>query len=123
MDYEEAYDSACNRHPERGWPRLNWFDLWKRVVKEESVVVRGALNFGLKSFARAMHSHRLIATSWGDSAVDGLGALVGAWSCQEEATVRGVGLTSIDLMREITDYNEVDCRVMMEILGYLRAHH
>ena len=43
-----------------------------------------------------------------------------------DAEVRKRGLSSmkdIDLMVEITEYNEVDCRVMWEILAYLRAHH
>ena len=123
VNYEEAYDSARNRHPEKGWPKLRWFDLWDNVVKKEPVVVRGALNFSLKSFARAMHRHGLIDTSWGGSQVDGLGAMVGAWACRDEARERRVPLTDIDLLQEIARYNEVDCKVMMEIMGHLRRNH
>ena len=96
VNYEEAYDSARERHPDKGWSAANWFDLWAKVVREEPVVVRGALNFGLKTFARAMHSHGLIETSWGDTKVDGLGAMTGAWWCDEEAGNRGVSLIDID---------------------------
>ena len=81
VNYEEAYDSARHRHPDKGWPAVNWFDLWARVVRKEPVVVCGALNFGLKAFAKAMHSHALIQTSWGNTKVDGLGAMTGAWWC------------------------------------------
>ena len=123
VDYEEAYDSAWERHPDKGWPAVNWFDLWAKVVRKEPVVVRGALNFGLKSFARAMHSHGLIEPSWGDTKVDGLGAMMGAWWCDEEAGGRDVSLIQTELMQEIAEYNEVDCKVMMEIIGYLRTHH
>ena len=123
VNYEEAYDSARQRHPDKGWPAVNWFDLWARVVRKEPVVVRGALNFGLKSFARAMHSHGLIRTSWGDTNVDGLGAMTGAWWCDDEAARRGCTLSGVDLMREIVRYNEVDCKVMMEIVDYLRKNH
>ena len=28
-----------------------------------------------------------------------------------------------ELMQEIAAYNEVDCKVMMEIIRYLRTHH
>jgi hypothetical protein len=122
-NYEVEYNSACERHPEKDWPTLRWFDLWKEVVKEEPVVVRGLLSFGLKAFAKAMHAHGLIEKSWGDSQVDGLGAMVGAWSCATEAGEKGVTLNELPLMREIADYNEVDCKVMMEILAHLRAHH
>ena len=123
VTYEIEYNSARKRHPEKGWPSLAWFDLWDRVVKRETVVVRGALSFGLKAFAKALHGHGLIETSWGDSQVDGLGAMVGAWACDAEARERGVPMTDVGLMHEIAEYNEVDCRVMMEILTYLREHH
>ena len=32
-------------------------------------------------------------------------------------------MTELTLMREITRYNEVDCKVMMEIVRYLRERH
>ena len=123
VNYEDAYDSARHRHTDKDWPSVNWFDLWAKVVRKEPVVVRGALSFGLKSFARAMHSHGLIQTSWGDTKVDGLGAMTGAWWCEGEAQERGCTLSETELMEEIIRYNEVDCKVMMEILGYLRKSH
>jgi len=123
VNYEAEHESARQRHPEKGWPGLRWFDLLQKVVREEPVVVRGALGFGLKAVAKAMLAHGLIETSWGDSQVDGLGAMVGAWACDREARERGVPMTELPLTREIADYNEVDCKVMMEILTYLREHH
>ena len=32
-------------------------------------------------------------------------------------------MTDLPLTREIATYNEMDCKVMMEILTYLRLHH
>ena len=32
-------------------------------------------------------------------------------------------MTGLPLMDEIARYNEVDCKVMMEIVRYLRANH
>ena len=32
-------------------------------------------------------------------------------------------MLELELMQQIRDYNEVDCRAMMEIVSYLRAHH
>ena len=84
------------------------------------MTVRGALGFGLKAVANALHAHGLIVTNWADSLVDGLGAMVGAWRCDVEARKTGVSMTELALMREITRYNEVDCKVMMEIVRYLR---
>jgi hypothetical protein len=120
---ETAYRSATERHPEKHWPRPNWFDFLKKVVKEEPVVVRGAMGFGLKAVANAMHSHGLIETGWPGGVVDGLGAMLGAWRSAEEARDGECTLPEVPLMQAIRDYNEIDCKVMMEIVAYLRANH
>ena len=122
---ENAHNSARARHRERAdWPKpLGWYDFLQNVMRTEPVVVRGALGFGLKAVANAMHENGLIATNWADSPVDGLGAMVGAWRCDAEARQKGVSMTELALMREITRYNEVDCKVMMEIVRYLRERH
>lgn len=120
---ETAYNSARNRHPERAWQPIRWFDCWRNVALGEPVVVRGALNFGLKSIAKALRELGLIESSWDDSPLDGLGAMVGAWWCEGEAERLGVPLADIELMQEIGHYNEIDCKVMMEVLRYLREHH
>ena len=85
------------------------------------ITVRGAFDFKLKSLARAMHNAGLIETTWGDGPVDGLGAMVGAWWCDGEAARTGGSMRDFELMQEIERYNEVDCRVMAEIVGWLRA--
>ena len=124
---ENAYNSAKVRHqkrddwPELGW--LDWYDFLQKVMREEPVTVRGALGFGLKAVANAMHAYGFIETSWADSPVDGLGAMVGAWRCDEEARRKGVSMAELPLMEEIARYNEVDCKVMMEIVHYLRTNH
>ena len=121
---ENAYNSARKRHKERAdWPELGWYDFLNKVMNKEPVAVRGALGFGLKAVANAMHSHGLIETNWADSPIDGLGAMVGAWRCDEEARQKDAPMTELPLMEEIVRYNEVDCKVMMEIVRYLRANH
>jgi hypothetical protein len=98
---ETAYQSAAARHPEKQWPRPNWFDFLKKVVREEPVVVRGAMGFGLKAVANAMQSHGLIETEWPGGVVDGLGAMLGAWRCAEEAALDGRRLEDLLLMQSI----------------------
>ena len=122
---ETAYNSAMNRHGERAdWQsNLGWYDFLK-VMRDEPIVVRGAMDFGLKSVAKAMRRHGLIETEWDDdSQVDGLGAMVGAWRCDEEAQRTDASMADLPLMREIAKYNEIDCKVMMEIIRYLRTNH
>ncbi len=121
---ETAYNAARQRHAEkaRDWPTLRWFDFLKEVIKEEPIVIRGALSFGLKAVAQALHGHGLIETLWKDGSVDGLGAMIGAWWCADESAKKKVRLVDIDLMQEIQQYNETDCKVMMEIVRYLRLN-
>ena len=121
---ENAYNSARNRHGEFAcWPQMGWYDFLQNVMRKEPVVVRGAMGYGLKAVANAMRANGLIETGWEDSQVDGLGAMVGTWRCDAKARAEGVPMSEVDLMDEIIRYNEVDCRVMMEIVRYLRMHH
>ena len=120
--------SARARSPERakawaGDHEPRWFDFLNLVMKKEPVIVRGPMGFGLKTVARSLKLHGLIATSWPDGVADGLGAMVAAWWCADEARKLGCPLADIDLMDDVVAYNEVDCRVMMEAISYLRAHH
>lgn len=118
-----AYNAATKRHPEKNWPDPNWFDLLQDVMRSEPVVVRGCFGFGLKSVAKAMLEHGYIDSRWEDGPTDGLGAMVGAWWCDDAAHADEANLMDYDLMQEIVQYNEVDCRVMMEIIRYLRTNH
>lgn len=120
---DAAYNSARERHPERSWPDLGWYDLLRNVVQAEPVVIRGSMGFGLKAVARAFHQHGLISTEWGDGLADGTGAMAGAWLSAREARQSGMRLTDVPLMREIDRYNEIDCRVMAEVLEHLRREH
>ena len=118
-----AYNSARERHAREDWADLPWYDFLVKVMREEPVVVKGALAFGLKTVAKAMRSHGFINTEWQDGPSDGLGAMVGAWSVQDEASRLRKPLSSVPLMQEIAAYNEVDCKVMQEIIAHLRSHH
>jgi hypothetical protein len=119
-NFERAYDNARARHPDRDWPVLTWFDLLHEVVQAEPLVVRGAFSFSLKPIARSLHALGHIQTNWGEGLADGAGAMAGAWNAAVEAKRKGVTLGATDVMGEIARYNEVDCRVMAEILDYLR---
>jgi predicted RecB family nuclease len=119
-NFERAYDNARVRHPDRDWPELSWFDLLHDVVQAEPLVVRGAFSFSLKPIARSLHALGHIQTLWGDGLADGAGAMAGAWNAAVEARRKGVTLEATEVMGEIARYNEVDCRVMAEILDYLR---
>lgn len=117
------FNAARVRHPDNNWPEPNWYDFLTKVMRPEPVTVKGALAFGLKAVAKAMNRNDMIHTRWADGPTDGLGAMVGAWRCEELAAKQGCSLLDIELMKQIRDYNEVDCKVMWEAISYLRNHH
>ena len=53
-----ALKSARGRSPlrEAAWPEPNWFDFLNLVLKQEPVIVRGPMGFGLKTVARSLSS-------------------------------------------------------------------
>ena len=117
------YNSVAFRHPDIDWPELAWFDFYTEVMMAEPVVVKGAMDFGLKSIARAFKSHGFVDTLWKEGPADGLGAMVGAFWCHQEASQGSASMHDSLLMHQIGDYNEVDCLVMMEAINYLRREH
>lgn len=80
--------------------------------------VKGAFDYGLKSIAKAMHAAGLIETRWDDNSLDGLAAMVGIM----RAAQRTEALPTSALMQRIAKHNETDCRVVAEILHYLRVN-
>jgi hypothetical protein len=141
---ESAYNSARVRHAQaqptaEPWPDQPFYDLLAQVIHAAPVTVKGAFGFGLKAITHAMHQAGLIEVVWDEGPTDGLGAMVGAWSCDAiaraarraraaELAASGVALTperpisAQPLMRSIGAYNQVDCLAMAEILWWLRRN-
>jgi hypothetical protein len=65
-----------------------------------------------------MHATGLIETRWDDDSLDGLAAMVGIMRAAQKAE----SLPMSALVQRIAKYNETDCRVVAEILHYLRAN-
>ena len=104
------------------WCALNaqWIDLL-RAFKEKPVVVKGAYGFGLKEIVRALHKHGLIQTSYAASTVvDGSDAMVTALRASRRARAEGVSMTTTEEMKAIRAYNEIDCKVLAEVLSVVR---
>ena len=92
-------------------------------MRQEPVVVKGSFGFGLKSLASSMRRHGAIHTEWDAGPADGLGAMVGAWWAASEAGDKEISMQEVQLIQDISRYNEVDCKVMMEFISYVRNHH
>jgi len=89
------------------------------VMKAEPILVKGVLSFGLKSVGNSLHKLGLINLQWipGDCE-DGQAAMINAYKCYQAGSVK-----NNKVFKDIIKYNEVDCRMVYEIINYLRVHH
>lgn len=95
----------------------DWCDLLK-LFKEEPIVVRGMLNFSLKSVVKAFYDNAFINTCYNESEIsNGLVAMVEAYDCYTTNNINS------KIMTNIQKYNEIDCKVLYEILDYLKRNH
>lgn len=112
---ESLFRTARERHMGNKWDNLEWHDLLK-TFKDNKIVLKGCLNFGLKNVAKAMYDNGFIKTTWSDDnkCSDGKNAMIMAY--REYA--KGMGIEG-DIMRDIEKYNEIDCKVLWEIVVFL----
>ena len=119
-----AYTNFKKRHLENNFSDKNFtfYDLYK-LFYDEPVVVKGALNFSLKSIAKALYNNNLIKSSWDSTSPcsNGLTAMILANDIYEKVNKNTIDNILHDpVMKEIVKYNEIDCKVMWEIHNLLR---
>lgn len=113
-----SYDKLRKRH-EDSFPDKRFYDLYD-LFRKNNIVVKDSLGFKLKSIAKAMYKNKLINTSWNSSnpCSNGLKAMLLAYILYEDIKI--VDSTE-PVIKDIIHYNEVDCKVLWEILRYLRS--
>jgi putative phage-type endonuclease len=101
----------------------NWCDLLK-LFKTEPIVTRGSLCFKLKSVAGALHKLNIIESQYSNEMDNGLDAMMYAYNeyVQMKTFDHENNMIS-NIMKNIRCYNEIDCKVLWEILTYFRLHH
>ena len=98
--------------------QLVLIDLCK-FFKESGLILPGQMGYGLKSVATVMHKNNFIHTIWGnDSDIsDGLNAMIEAIRTYKYRPEHKDIFFS-----NVLNYNYVDCKVMEEIMNYLRSN-
>ena len=84
-------------------------------VKDNGICVKGAYDFKLKNYAKAMHNNDMIDVEWPDGISDGINAMNTAYNYY----THDVGDTSV--IDSIKQYNKIDCLSMFEIHQYMRS--
>lgn len=103
----------------RNWnPR--WFDMYEIFKnKEEPIIIKDCLNFGLKSISKAMYKHGLIYTKINSNCTSGMNAMILAWNCYKDCE----DPINSKIMSDIIKYNKFDCKVLYSMITYLRKNH
>ncbi len=99
---------------------ISFYDL-NAVFINEPITIVGALDFSLKTIAKAMYNNGFIKSNWDTSSVcsNGLNAMILANKLYE--TVKS-DINQEPIMKEICYYNEIDCKVMWEIHNYIKTN-
>jgi hypothetical protein len=99
------------------WKNINWVDMC-HIFKEEPIGIKGCFNFGLKNIAKALRNHGFINARIESNCTSGMDAMVlayNAYTKKDENSER--------IFADVIKYNEFDCKVLYEILVYLRKCH
>ncbi len=95
---------------------INWNDLLD-YFKDNYITIKGVYNFGLKAVANSLYKHKMIKTRWADTSLDGTSAMLAAWNCEKKCLNHiNKKLIEFKEINEIIKYNEIDCKVMWDIL-------
>jgi hypothetical protein len=87
----------------------------------EPIIVQGVFKFGLKSVGKALYKHGLIKTTW-DENDNGLDAMIQFKElCQNHN--RRIPLKRYLEIKDIINYNRIDCQVLYEIVELLREKY
>ena len=112
-------NAALIRHPSLSnmWDfnEIFWIDMCD-IFTNNPIVIKDAFCFKLKEIARAMYKHNMININW-DGLNDGLVAMINAINYYNN---NNINYKNEEIMLDIKKYNLIDCKVLYEIINYIR---
>jgi len=101
---------------------LEWYDL-SECFKGNPIVINGCFKFGLKEIAGRLSDLGLIDSSWqnsGSSCLNGNIAMIMAQKAYQTSKQTGIPIFQSPTMKEIMEYNKIDCVVIHEIIDLVQ---
>jgi len=85
--------------------------------KQAGVALEGMFGYGLKHVAKILHDAGMIKTIWSESSniKDGISAMVEAIKAYNDV------IHDKEIFKNIVEYNYIDCKVIEEIVGFIRG--
>tara|TARA_B110000208_G_C11799962_1_gene441591 strand:+ start:5756 stop:7534 length:1779 start_codon:yes stop_codon:yes gene_type:complete len=94
-----------------------WFDLMKYFMNNE-IFIKDSYSFSLKNIGKHMNNHKLIKTNYKNNEIsNGLDAMFLSW--QEYNKSKNKDIKRSKVIKDTIKYNEVDCKIMWDIVNYL----
>ena len=90
---------------------FKWFDLCK-FMRNTPITIKGCFGFGLKKIVENMKKHNMINTKLEAECQNGMMAMIKAWNCYKNFSEPD----DAPVMKDISKYNEFDCKSMYDIL-------
>jgi hypothetical protein len=111
-DENEWYENVSDR----------WYDLLK-LFKSEPIIIKKSYNFSIKTISKQMSEYGMIQHCYSDSIQNGLDAANLFTHMDQKAKQNNSSICHQIGMQDLIRYNEMDCRVMAEIIIYLLQHY
>lgn len=123
---ENSVFLSSNKRHNNIWTKRSknfiWIDFCK-IFQQEPIVIKGAKKFNLKEIASVMHKHKFIKTCWESTGYSsGLSVMIDATNFYKSLENNDKNL-DMTILSNIQTYNEIDCKVVWEIVSYLRKSH
>lgn len=99
---------------------IHFYDL-NKVFINEPITVKGALNYSLKTIAKALNKNKLIKSTWNENSIcsNGLNAMILANNIYNSLQSN---IINNPIMKEIIHYNEIDCKVLWDIHTLIKKY-
>ncbi len=109
------YNKFKNKAINKDIPDIFFYDMYK-LFRDNNIVIKGAFNFSLKTIGNAMYDNKMIETHWDSDSIcsNGLQAMYLAYVEYNKKEI------NMDIMNKIAHYNMIDCKIMWEIMSYIR---
>lgn len=114
--FEIADNVYRKNHISNKWGNNKFTDL-STLFHSEPIVLKNCFNFKLKDIAKAMRNNKMIQSSYTGNCKSGYSAMI---SALEYYTTNS---DNNSVLSDIQNYNETDCKILYEILNYLRGNH
>ncbi len=115
--WNQALERISSKKNIGEWGQFVWCDLMGIIIKNQ-IAIKGCYDFGLKNVATSMRQNKMITTTLQAECSNGMIAMIKAWGCYQKYS----NPLSAPIMKDIIRYNEYDCKVMCDILAYLRKN-